>query len=63
MPSKNKQLKVTLVRSTNAVLPKHKACVKGLGLRRMHHTVTVNDDPCMRGMIKKVEYLLSVEEV
>lgn len=62
MPSK-KTLKVTLVRSTNQVLPKHKACVKGLGLRRMHHTVMLHDDACIRGMINKVNYLLSVEEV
>ncbi len=63
MSTKKKQLKVTLVRSTNAALPNHKANVKGLGLRRMHHTVIVADDPCMRGMIKKIEHLLSVEEV
>jgi large subunit ribosomal protein L30 len=62
MPSK-KQLKVTLVRSVNGALPKHKATVKGLGLRRMHHTVYVEDTACTRGMVKKIDYLLSVEEV
>jgi large subunit ribosomal protein L30 len=62
MPSK-KQLKVTLVRSTNGALPKHIATVKGLGLRRMHHTVLVEDTACTRGMVKKIDYLLSVEEV
>ena len=40
MPSK-KKLKVTLIRSVIAVQPKHKECVKGLGLRRMHHTVVM----------------------
>ncbi len=58
-----KKLKVKLVRSTISALPKHKECVKGLGLRRMHHTVIVADNPSIRGMINKVSYLLSVEEV
>jgi large subunit ribosomal protein L30 len=59
----NKQLEVTLSKSVIAVPPKHKQCVRGLGLRRMHHTVVVSDTPCNRGMIKKVAYLLSVKEV
>lgn len=58
-----KKLKVTLSKSVIAVNPKHKACVKGLGLRRMHHTVIISDTPCNRGMINKVSYLLSVEEI
>lgn len=61
--SRMKQLKVTLMHSTIARHPKHKECIKGLGLRRMHQTVVVNDTPCMRGMIDKVSYLLSVEEI
>jgi large subunit ribosomal protein L30 len=60
--SGKKQLKVTLTRSINKALPKHKATVKGLGLRRMHHTVILEDTACVRGMVKKVDYLLSVEE-
>lgn len=59
----NKKLKVTLVKSVNGRLPSHKACVSGLGLRRMHHTVEVEDTPCTRGMINKVSYLLKVQEV
>ena len=59
----DKQLRVKLVKSTNGRLTAHKACVRGLGLRRMHHTVTVADTPENRGMINKVAYLLSVEEV
>ncbi len=59
----DKQLSVTLVRSVHGRLAKHKACVAGLGLRRMHHTVQVADTPENRGMINKVAYLLSVEEV
>jgi large subunit ribosomal protein L30 len=59
----DKKLRVTLVRSTNKRLAKHKACVSGLGLRRMHHTVEVIDTPENRGMINKVSYMLKVEEV
>ncbi len=58
-----KHLKITLVRSMNGRLTKHLACVRGLGLRRMHQTVTVEDTPSNRGMIDKVSYLLKVEEV
>lgn len=58
----DKQLKVTLVKSINGRLQSHKACVRGLGLRRMHHTVTVIDTPENRGMINKVSYLLKVED-
>lgn len=59
----DKQLKVTLVKSINGRLKSHKDCVRGLGLRRMHHTVTVIDTPENRGMINKVAYLLKVENV
>ncbi|MEH6445029.1 MAG: 50S ribosomal protein L30 [Oceanospirillaceae bacterium] len=55
-------VKVTLVRSPIGTLPKHKLCVKGLGLRRMGHTVEVEDTPSVRGMINKVHYLLKVED-
>ena len=57
-----KQLKLTLVRSPCGRLRAHKACVSGLGLRRMHQTVTVTDTPENRGMIRKVAYLLDVQE-
>lgn len=60
MAQKN-TLKVTLVRSLNGRLAAHKACAAGLGLRRMHQTVEVEDTPCTRGMINKVSYLLKVE--
>ncbi len=61
--AKNKKLKVTQVRSTIGSLKNHKACVKGLGIRRMHHTVVVDDTPENRGMINKAIHLLKVEEV
>lgn len=59
----DKKIKVTLVRSMYGRTPGHKECVKGLGLRKMHHTVELADDPCIRGMINKVSYLLKVEEL
>jgi large subunit ribosomal protein L30 len=57
-----KRLSVTLVRSQQHRLASHKACVAGLGLRRMHQTVQVIDTPENRGMINKVHYMLNVEE-
>ncbi|MCK4707344.1 MAG: 50S ribosomal protein L30 [Gammaproteobacteria bacterium] len=57
-----KKVKVTLVKSKNGRLKSHQACVRGLGLRRIHHTVEVIDTPENRGMINKVEYMLKVEE-
>ncbi|MDH3337610.1 MAG: 50S ribosomal protein L30 [Gammaproteobacteria bacterium] len=61
--AKAKELKVTLVKSRHGRLRSHKACVAGLGLRKMHQTVTLIDTPENRGMINRVSYLLSVEEV
>ena len=58
----DKKLKVTLVRSTNKRLESHKACVRGLGLRRMHDSVEVIDTPENRGMIGRISYMLQVEE-
>ncbi len=55
-------IKVTQVKSTNGRLQNHKACVAGLGLRRIGHTVEVEDTPSVRGMINKVNYLVRVEE-
>lgn len=57
----NGTVKVTLVRSPIGIQPKHKLCLKGLGLRRMHHTVEVEDTPAVRGMIDKISYMLTVE--
>lgn len=57
----NATLKVTLVRSLIGRIEAHKATVRGLGLRRMHHTVEVQDTPEVRGMINAVSYLLKVE--
>jgi len=56
------KIKVTLLKSFHGRLPAHRACVSGLGLRRRHHTVLVEDTPENRGMINRVAYLLHVEE-
>ncbi|MGI9345980.1 MAG: 50S ribosomal protein L30 [Gammaproteobacteria bacterium] len=61
MPSPHKKLKVRLIRSRHGRLKKHIACVRGLGLRRIGHSVEVEDTPSVRGMINKVSYLLEVE--
>jgi large subunit ribosomal protein L30 len=58
----NTTLKVTQIRSVHGRLPSHKACIKGLGLRRMHHCVELQDTPAIRGMINKVSYMLKIEE-
>ncbi len=54
-------IKVTLVKSVIGRIEAHKATVKGLGLRRMHHSVELQDTPAIRGMINAVGYLLKVE--
>ncbi|HAU07038.1 MAG TPA: 50S ribosomal protein L30 [Gammaproteobacteria bacterium] len=57
------KLKVTLIKSTIGRLKKHKACVAGLGLRKVGSSAVVIDTPENRGMINHVSYLLSVEEM
>ena len=59
--AKSNTVKVTLVRSPIGSQPKHKLCLQGLGIRRMHQTVEVEDTPAVRGMINKISYMLSVE--
>ncbi len=61
--AKPKQLKVTLLKRRYGRLKSHRACVAGLGLRKIRQCVTVIDTPENRGMIDKVSYLVSVEEV
>jgi large subunit ribosomal protein L30 len=58
-----KKLKVTLVKSPIGTGRKHQACVRGLGLRRIRHSVELEDTPAVRGMINKVSYLVSCEEI
>ncbi len=54
-------IKVTLVKSVIGRIEAHKATVRGLGLRRMNHTVVLQDTPAIRGMINTVNYLVKVE--
>ena len=56
-----KTIKVTQTKSSIGRLPKHRATLTGLGLRRINHTVEVEDTPSVRGMINKVNYLVRVE--
>ena len=55
-------IKVTQTKSSIGRLPKHKATLRGLGLRRINHTVELEDTPCVRGMINKVYYMVKIEE-
>jgi large subunit ribosomal protein L30 len=56
-----KTLKVTQVKSVIGTKESHRACIRGLGLRRLNHTVLVEDTPAVRGMINKVFYLVKWE--
>ncbi|MBK8020317.1 MAG: 50S ribosomal protein L30 [Chloroflexi bacterium] len=58
-----KQLKVTLVKSTIGYEKSQGDTARALGLRKMHASVIVNDIPSVRGMIAKISHLLAVEEV
>ena len=62
-PSAPGRLRITLRRSTIGRLAAHKACVTGLGLRRIGHSQVLPDTPEIRGMIRRVAYLLELEEV
>jgi large subunit ribosomal protein L30 len=56
-----KTLKVTLVRSPIGTKAGHRLCVRGLGLRKLHQTVEVQDTPSIRGLINKVNYMVKCE--
>ncbi|MHC9509663.1 50S ribosomal protein L30 [Kangiella sp. M94] len=57
-----KMMKVTQTRSSIGRLESHKASLRGLGLRRIGHTVEVEDTASTRGMVNQVYYMVSVEE-
>ena len=59
--TKKATLSVTLIKSFYGRLPTHRATVNGLGLKRINHTVELQNTPEVRGMINKVSYLLKVE--
>jgi large subunit ribosomal protein L30 len=56
-----KTIKVTQIRSSIGRLPKQNAPVRGLGLRRINHTVELEDTACVRGMVNQVQYMVKVE--
>lgn len=60
--AENNTVTVTLVKSLIGRLPAHKACAAGLGIRKMHQTVTVADTAENRGMINKISYMLKIED-
>ena len=57
-----KFVNITLIKSLAKRKPNHIASARGLGLKRPHHTVSVEDTPCNRGMINQINYLIKVEE-
>ncbi|EGN76147.1 50S ribosomal protein L30 [Aliidiomarina shirensis] len=57
-----KTIKVTQTKSAIGRLPKHRATLVGLGLRRINHTVELEDTPSVRGMVNRVNYMVKVEE-
>jgi large subunit ribosomal protein L30 len=57
----DKKIKVTLVKSVIGTKQDHRATVRGLGLRRINHTAELLDTPAVRGMVKKVAYLVKCE--
>jgi large subunit ribosomal protein L30 len=57
------KLKITLVKSTIGAIPKHKATVEALGLRKLNKTVEMPDNAAIRGMIDHVKHLVKVEEI
>ena len=59
--AQSRKIKVTLLKSVIGTKPEHRASVRGLGLRRINHTVEVDDTPAIRGMINKVSYLVRCE--
>jgi large subunit ribosomal protein L30 len=57
-----KKIRVTQTKSSNGRLQSHKDTLRGLGLRRIRHTVELDDSPEIRGMINKVSYMVRVED-
>ena len=58
-----RQLRITQIRSSAKRLQSHKDCLKGLGIRRMHHTVERPATPAVLGLVNKIGYMLRVEEI
>ena len=56
------KIKLTLIKSLSGRLKARQACAKGLGIKKIHKTIEVNDTPENRGMINKINYLLKIEK-
>ena len=56
------KIKITLVKSLAGRLKAHQACARGLGIRKIHKTIEINDTPENRGMVNKINYLLKIEK-
>jgi large subunit ribosomal protein L30 len=56
------KIKVTLTKSTVGAIPAHRKIVRALGLKKMHKTVEFEDGPAVRGAIRKVSHLVTVDE-
>ena len=61
--AENKKIKITLVKSTIAILPNHKKIVEALGLKKIRSFNVVDATPAILGMVEKVKYLVKVENV
>ena len=61
--AEQKMLKITLVKSTIGAVPKHKATVKAMGLRKLNKTIVLPDNAATRGQIQQIRHLIKVEEV
>ena len=55
-------IKLTLVKSLSGRLKSHQACAKGLGIKKIHKSIEVNDTPENIGMMNKINYLLKIEK-
>lgn len=60
---KEKMLKITLIKSTIGAVPKNRAVVESMGLRKLNSSVTLPDNAATRGQIQKIRHLIKVEEV
>ena len=60
--TKKQTLKITQVKSRIGYKKKAKATLDAMGLKKMNQTVELPDNPAIRGMIKKIEYLIKVED-
>jgi large subunit ribosomal protein L30 len=56
-----KKIKVTLLKSVAGIRRTHRATVRGLGLKKINHSVELNDSPAVRGMVEKVSYLVRID--